>query len=700
MDTAHVGTNQANTCSLELNPVKSHNEEFTAKTKAIFSQRFEQSNVEKPDLSERTISQLDKSSSGLKITASIQYSHDTHPAEVRESLQNLVKECIKEHQFLNFRYLGHDSKSVNEVINILINFVLFHESVVADMPISEGQSYQYVPDKSISPKRFKELQLCLKRMFSEQAARASSIYSVEYSLSAMMRDYLLQQKYSHICSADQYSEQVYSDYLWILHQIFPLSESILSKRVCFSQYSLLFDFVVRFRQSFLKSHYQLATTNIVFILRENIDGIRDKFNDFLSCNFFPQLSSQIIDGMFCDAPSPVAGHEKTTEPPIELMFGEELEYDILPNTLVNNHLSVVNEFKRRFQKIGAKPFKVNNSREMYGFNESFKVRPFHDSVLWLELNCDPYKLPNCEAMYCLNKAIQTFDSMIEDKLIDYSSGHKHVDAMSATQGDSAILLAIDREIQANPYLLRAFGNNLKIMRDHENFWYCTFKDYNPHMAEIARQRLNFLIGEYNKKILAGCPIQTCQNLTDDEKKSRLENFAGFYSQFVHMTTIQHGLGRVTDDNSMEKYRAMSLLHITGANAVQKLGTLEFRFFRCPKSTHEIQLINQFMQAWFEFLHQQRREHCPLEPIPADIRSCIDYLPDEVREKTINYLRKLNLNPEDYSCFWGDVVTIGVRLVVMGESESPDRPDNCLVVMAESELPDRPDSWFEDEWCTY
>ena len=221
------------------------------------------------------------------------------------------------------------------------------------------------------------------------------------------------------------------------------------------------------------------------------------------------------------------------------------------------------------------------------------------------------------------------------------------------------------------------------MGEHENLWYCTFKDYNPGTDEIARQRLNFLIGEYNKKILAGCPIQICQNLTDDEKKSRLENFAGFYSRFVHMTTIQHGLGRVTD-NSMEKYRAMSLLHITGADDVRKLGTLEFRFFRCPKSTHEIQLINQFMQAWFEFLHQQRREHCPLEPIPADIRSCIDYHPDEVQEKTINYLRKLNLNPEDYSCFWGDVVPVPVDLVDRGEPESPDRPDN----------------WFEDEWGSF
>ena len=165
MNTPDVGTKQVSTCGLELKPDEPHDKRFSlAKIKANFSKRFKQSRVEKPDLSKRTISHLDKSSSGLKITASIQNSHDTHPAEVRESLQNLVKESIKEHNFFWIsRYAGYGKISVDEFTKILINFVLFHEGVVADMPISEGQSYQYLPDKSISPKRFKELQLCLKR---------------------------------------------------------------------------------------------------------------------------------------------------------------------------------------------------------------------------------------------------------------------------------------------------------------------------------------------------------------------------------------------------------------------------------------------------------------------------------------------------------------------------------------------------------
>ena len=99
-----------------------------------------------------------------------------------------------------------------------------------------------------------------------------------------------------------------------------------------------------------------------------------------------------IDDMFCDAPSSVAGHEKITEQPIELMFGEELQYDILPHILAGDHEPVTDVFKRRFQERGAKPFKANNLKEVYGFNESFTVRPFYDSRRCIELNCDPYKL--------------------------------------------------------------------------------------------------------------------------------------------------------------------------------------------------------------------------------------------------------------------------------------------------------------------
>ena len=99
---------------------------------------------------------------------------------------------------------------------------------------------------------------------------------------------------------------------------------------------------------------------------------------------------------------------------------------------------------------------------------------------------------------------------------------------------------------------------------------------------------------------------------------------------------------------------MSLLHITGASSVSELSTLEFRFFRCPKTLQEIKLINQFLQVWFQYIHQCRKDKVPLELVPEDIQSCKDYTAEQVQTKTKDYLEKLGLNPEEYRCFWGEV----------------------------------------------
>ncbi len=87
-------------------------------------------------------------------------------------------------------------------------------------------------------------------------------------------------------------------------------------------------------------------------------------------------------------------------------------------------------------------------------------------------------------------------------------------------------------------------------------------------------------------------------------------------------------------------------------AVKPLGTLEFRFFRCPETVREIQLINQFLHGWFQYIHRCREERVLLTPIPGNSKSCRDYTSEEVITNTRSYLKKLGLNPEDYRCFWG------------------------------------------------
>ncbi|WP_257254110.1 hypothetical protein, partial [Endozoicomonas sp. SESOKO3] len=50
----------------------------------------------------------------------------------------------------------------------------------------------------------------------------------------------------------------------------------------------------------------------------------------------------------------------------------------------------------------------------------------------------------------------------------------------------------------------------------------------------------------------------------------------------------------------------------------------------------------------------RKDKIPLQPVPENIQSCKDYTAEEVQAKTMEYLRTLGLNPEDYRCFWGEV----------------------------------------------
>ena len=93
------------------------------------------------------------------------------------------------------------------------------------------------------------------------------------------------------------------------------------------------------------------------------------------------------------------------------------------------------------------------------FDGRFHVFPYIDFNRWFEINCTPYHDGVVDAENCLRKVFESVDSMIQDGLINHSSGHKHVDALSATHGDPGILLELQREMESNPYLSRAFGNN-------------------------------------------------------------------------------------------------------------------------------------------------------------------------------------------------------------------------------------------------
>ncbi|WP_252177820.1 hypothetical protein [Endozoicomonas sp. 4G] len=583
--------------------------------------------------------------------------------EVAERLRTTIVDLIHSLGYEKLiREYGEDDQR-DELIEIFIDFVLYQEGLVHDRCLTvEGSPNKYVAGKTMSQGRVEEIQSFLKFIFTERAVKESKRYEplINYRFGDMLADYLNKKENEpddvipKIVISKRFGCTEFR-YVKLLEAIFPFFQTLLGESGFFSELFVIFDFVKKFRQEIIDSACEPCQDhNLITIALRLSNDIREPFNQEVMEVIFSRRCDGIVNAMF-DNCAVGTDTEVKRAGRLNLKFGEELEYDI-NNQLPESQRMVLSSFSSRLKQKGMSYYPTNNGRSAarYGFHDSFTVLPFYDLPKWLEINCTPYHSDDQLAEISFEKVIEVIDSMRNEGLIDYSSGHKHVDALSATQGDTSVLLALESEIQRHPFLLRAFGNNDRILQDDEAQWYKTFADYDPGLKPFALKRLNKIIDRYNKKIEENDTEKpNHKGSTDSEKKERLEQFANFYSQLVHSTTLQKVLGNVTA-NVNAKCMAMSLLHITGAKSVKKFSTLEFRFFRCPKTVQEIKLINQFLQVWFQNLNQSRKDKTPLQPVPENIRSCKDYTAEEVQAKTIDYLRELGLNPEDYRCFWSEV----------------------------------------------
>ncbi|WP_257255055.1 MULTISPECIES: hypothetical protein [unclassified Endozoicomonas] len=582
--------------------------------------------------------------------------------EVAERIQNIVENLIYSLRYHKIAREDYKDDERDEITEIFVDFILFQEGLVRDRCFTaEGSPDKYVAGQTISQMRVEEIETFLHAIFTERAEAESKLKSCRlvYSLGDILLDYLNKKENvpNDVAPVVKYFLYLKYEFTYgqLLNDIFPFFQILLSERGLFSELVLVFNFAVKFRKEIIDSaDSSYPTKNLLTIaLRRNRNGIREHFNRDVMDIIFSGRCDGIVNALFEGFSLPV-GSEATPKNRLNLKFGEELEYDVRNSFSVPRGKLVKIFLYRLGKKELAHQVPARKFGARYGFYSNFTVVPFYDTISWFEINCTPYHSDDQLAELSFEKVIEVIDSMRKDGLIGYSSGHKHVDVLSATQGDASVLLAMESEIQRNPFLLRAFGNNARIVQYDEAEWYKTFADYNSDIKPFAVKRLNVLIDRYNRKIEEGNtePLNQKGN-TDSEKKDKLKQFAHFYSQLVHMTTIQWLFSGIGDDY-MEKYIAMSLLHITGASKVKELSTLEFRFFRCPKTVQEIKLINQFLHAWFQYIHRCRKDKIPLQPVPEDIQSSKDYTAEEVKLKTIDYLRALGLNPEDYRCFWGEV----------------------------------------------
>ncbi|WP_257252682.1 hypothetical protein, partial [Endozoicomonas sp. SESOKO3] len=546
--------------------------------------------------------------------------------EVAKCFRNTIKKLIHTLRYEKIARESYEDDQRDELTEIFIDFILYREGLVHDRCFTvESSTDKYVAGKIISQKRVEEIQSFLNAIFTERAAaepkrNRSRLF---YSLGDILVDYLNKRENvpNDVIPNVRFFLMNKNEFTYekLLKDIFPFFQTLLPSGGLFSELVIIFNFAVKFRQKIIDSGSLLFyPSNLLTIaLRINKIDMREFFNRHVMDVIFFRRCDGIVDTLFDGCPLSTENEAKS-ENKLNPKFGEELEYDV-KNVISDSEGKLVSIFSSRFAEkeltnhVTAKKF---DSR--CGFDSNFTLFPFYDTRKWFEIICTPYHADDQLAELSFEKVIEVTDSMRKDGLIDYSSGHKHVDVLSATQGDTSVLLALESEIQRNPFLLRAFGNNDRILQNDEAKWYKTFADYNPDTKLFAVKRLNWIIDRYNKKIEEGCTEESSyKSKNDSEKKDRLNQFVHFYNQLVHMTTIQRGLGGVGDDY-MEKYMAISLLHITGASKVKKLSTLEFRFFRCPKTVQEIKLINQFLHALFQYIHQCRKDKIPLQPVPENI----------------------------------------------------------------------------------
>ncbi|WP_257292973.1 hypothetical protein [Endozoicomonas sp. ONNA1] len=607
--------------------------------------------------------------------------HDTYLAplsaaeHLRETLQNLIKTLhyqkitieksdVKEPEY-QLEETKEDDKT-DEALNIFIGFILYKEDLQEDRGFFAREQNRYLPDQTIDTGRVTEICDVLKKIFQEhsQGVKSNKDYfkdkGLNYDLAEMLIDYLAETGFIPVWKNGD-------NVPWLLRrQLFQFFEKILSRYGKFSELIAIFGFIDKHKSDFIKiaktSGY--GNNNLLSRVLRTDDDLRETFNKSMMAEIFERRYMHVIDSMFAKKSEFVESSGYPLMSPC-LKYGEEFEYYLnsLSDTKSEARHKALYPLEERLEQQGFKYLGLNkHNQRRYTLNNDFEIISFLDTMECLEINCKPYHLDDKHVHECFKKVINAIDFLRNNRVISYSSGHKHVDVLSATGGDPAIIMAIECELQNNPYLLRFFGNDKRIVSDREAQWHKTFGDFEK-LKGSAIVRMNQMIAHYNTKLMDGdyC-ISNLQGVTNEEKMENLKQFTGFYSRFVHMTDFQHMTGKWKFwpcdqfdalSGVAEKYMAISLLHINGTAGIDALPTMEFRFFRCPKTAEEVQLVNEFLQAWFQFVHQCRRDNVPLEPVPADIKASRDYSPEEVRSCSLAYLEKIGLDWRRYLVFLGE-----------------------------------------------
>ena len=245
----------------------------------------------------------------------------------------------------------------------------------------------------------------------------------------------------------------------------------------------------------------------------------------------------------------------------------------------------------------------------------------------IEFTASPYaidqRFPLGEKKYSAYELLQAF--VIEPaKNSDWveCSVHKHLDIADSIGNNVELLFRLLVAIENKAWL------STLLQRSHSS------RKYYPYIAQMHRsgergESLKAAIDEINKSVLLG------KSNTEGNPFMRVNLLHSWWEMLTSTARepmqINYNMPSIPED-------------VLAGKVSDPVSTIEFRFFHCSRNAEEVQLINQLLVAWLEYLSKQQQDKRLLTYEPVDPTVITN---EEAIEKFKVFIAELGLDWETY-----------------------------------------------------
>ena len=202
------------------------------------------------------------------------------------------------------------------------------------------------------------------------------------------------------------------------------------------------------------------------------------------------------------------------------------------------------------------------------------------------------------------------------------SGHKHLDIADSIGNNVELLFRLLVAIENTAWLSTLIQRS---RRSGEHYPYIT--QFNR--SRERQESLQIAINEINKSVSMD---------KANAEGNPLIQISLLRTWWAMLTDTASGPGQIRYDMSSTTEDALK------GKVSDPVSTIEFRFFHCSRNAEEVQLINQLLVAWLEYLSGQQQDKRPLTYEPVD-PTVITH--EEAIEKFKVFIAELGLDWETY-----------------------------------------------------